>query len=206
MDPMAVHCGEHALHFAGKLGTQPLADFYLSECHLRVDLLSPFKKQTVLRATAGGQMGPQDPKSILKMTRWLVEEKGASIMPKDGLGKTAAHAAYKAGHRKVYEYLRGRETIEMEQQKEQQKVDLAKRERQAEQAAEAFLAELEAEEKEEEEEKKKAKKPKKKKQEKGVETSETKEEAEVTVASAALAGAEKKEKKRPSAGRRMWPT
>jgi hypothetical protein len=162
---MAAHCGEHALHFAGKLGTQPLADFYLAECHLPVDLLSPFKKQTVLHATAGGQMGPQDPSSILKMTKWLVEEKGASAMLKDGLGKTAAHAANKAGHRKVYEYLRARETIEVEQQK----VELAKRERQAEQAAEDFLAELEAEEKEEEE-KKKAKKSQKKSRKKGQRT------------------------------------
>jgi len=42
-------------------------------------------------------MGPQDPASILKMTKWLVEKKGASVMLKDGLGKAAAHAANKAG-------------------------------------------------------------------------------------------------------------
>lgn len=159
-----MYCGEHPIHFAGKLSTQPLAEFYMSECHLPVDLVSPFLRQTLLHTAASSGKG------TTSMVKWSVEEKGASVTLKDREGKTAADLALHAGNLKIHQYLRTRGMIEAKarrdkkQQKEekQHKFDLATRERQAAQAAEAFLAELEAEAKEEEEKKNHNKKKKSK--------------------------------------------
>lgn len=104
------------LQYACLYGLRSVADFYLSECHVPVDAISPCSETgwTALDILVANQR--QDEARILSMVKWLVEEKGASVMPTDVTVNSPAILALIAGNLKVFQYLLEREMMERKAQ------------------------------------------------------------------------------------------
>lgn len=197
MPTSSVYKGLTPLHFTCLNGMRSVADFYLSERHLPVDMISPNSDVlwTPLQAVISAK-GLDRTTVALSTAKWLIEEKGASITHTD------IEMASEGEIREVHEYLIKRMEMERKarQKEKEEKRRLVERAAQADQAAEAFLVELETEMKEEDEKRKKKKEKNKKKKggkssegvgkEEGGGTIEMKIRARVAVAAAFQGGGE----------------
>lgn len=147
------------IHAAAYMGSQTLIDFFLTDCGMPIDACTSTAYFTVLDYLALAERTPET--EILRIMRWLVEEKGANVMPSSTVGQSAARMAFNLGKLRMYEYLQAQEkqqTIRKAMEKEKQeaerkKLDEAKKKaaesaaqiRAAEEAMSALLLELEEE-------------------------------------------------------------
>jgi len=101
------------LHDAAWHGSGELLAFFIEECDMLVDRITTCLEMAPLHSLC---MSRRDEAEVLRIVRFLVEQKGANLSLKTIYGETATQLVLRQGKRQIYEFLARKESEEAARQ------------------------------------------------------------------------------------------
>lgn len=101
------------LHDAAWHGSRELLAYFIEECNMPVDTITTCLHLAPLHSLC---MGRRDEAEVLRIVRFLVEQKGANLSLKTTYSETAAQLVLRQGKRQIYEVLARKESEEAARQ------------------------------------------------------------------------------------------
>jgi hypothetical protein len=87
------------VHQAALLGKHAMVRFFIEECDIPVDTVTPFALETPLHLACICRENEED--EVLRIVRFLVEQKGANVALRNSVGWTAAEIALTKGKQQI---------------------------------------------------------------------------------------------------------